>query len=614
MPHLRANPAEGATKVNKSDVAINLAAYCIGDGVAEDAAGFLAAWNALPAEGGRLTSPPGKKYRLSSNLALDGKADVEVDLNGSYIESRVASGALLTITNSARGRWRSPRFRLLDGAPASMMLFDGGVAGATGSWWSIVEEPVIWVNINVPANFDGIVVQNDNYWIEVRDPEVRKLSGGLTGNVRRAVSFISHSNAGKVIDGSINNTDVGVFVDSSNAVEVKGTAFEFVTDTVWAADSLSSCAGLNVHDLRVESIGHVLNLSGHSNRQNFFPPIRLGHIEAHDGDATLARYIYNPNNVLIDDEMGGRKRVASSWANMNPQLRLQAADNPGVKNLIETFQRDLTAPWVTNTVQIEAADVAFTVTDTTALPASGTLRVEGSTAAGIDAYEYVTYSAKAANSLTISARGQSGTTAQQFEPGALITPIENQTFAVDSNGILWGRSSLGAPAAKPGDGFQIWARASLAKFIAYSTAGANGFLSVMNAGVLTDVADWVSSAFRPSTDATIDLGGSTRRWRRLFASEQVIMGRQTINTDANFTLQPSSLSAPSVRHTGTLTADRTITLSTTGAVDGMSYEISRSGAGAFNLIVGGLKNLATGQWCVVKYDGTAWYLDKFGSL
>jgi hypothetical protein len=55
-------------------------------------------------------------------------------------------------------------------------------------------------------------------------------------------------------------------------------------------------------------------------------------------------------------------------------------------------------------------------------------------------------------------------------------------------------------------------------------------------------------------------------------------------------------------------------LSTTNAVQGDRFVVFRTGSGAFNLIVGGLKNLATGQWCEVVYDGSAWQLAAFGSL
>ncbi len=87
----------------------------------------------------------------------------------------------------------------------------------------------------------------------------------------------------------------------------------------------------------------------------------------------------------------------------------------------------------------------------------------------------------------------------------------------------------------------------------------------------------------------------------------------TVATDADFTLTPQS-SRPAVLHTGTLTADRTVTLSTTSAWNGCTFRVTRTGGGAFNLSVGGLKNLATGQWCEAVYDGGAWRLMQYGAL
>jgi hypothetical protein len=92
-----------------------------------------------------------------------------------------------------------------------------------------------------------------------------------------------------------------------------------------------------------------------------------------------------------------------------------------------------------------------------------------------------------------------------------------------------------------------------------------------------------------------------------------VISTQTIATDANFTLTPTT-SPELTLHTGTLTADRTITLSNTNAQNGFRWRITRTGAGAFNLSVGGLKNLATNQWCEVTRIGGAWVLTAFGSL
>jgi hypothetical protein len=91
--------------------------------------------------------------------------------------------------------------------------------------------------------------------------------------------------------------------------------------------------------------------------------------------------------------------------------------------------------------------------------------------------------------------------------------------------------------------------------------------------------------------------------------------QQTLATNADFTLTPGS-SPQRTRHTGTLTANRAVTLSTTGAIQGQMFRVSRSGSGAFSLNVGTgpLIALATNQWCEVVYDGTAWYMSAYGPL
>lgn len=90
---------------------------------------------------------------------------------------------------------------------------------------------------------------------------------------------------------------------------------------------------------------------------------------------------------------------------------------------------------------------------------------------------------------------------------------------------------------------------------------------------------------------------------------------QTIATNADFTLTPFA-SPEQTRHTGTLTADRAVTLSTTGAVVDQKFRITRTGAGAFNLNVGTgpLKALITNTWAEFVFDGTAWYLSAYGAL
>ena len=91
--------------------------------------------------------------------------------------------------------------------------------------------------------------------------------------------------------------------------------------------------------------------------------------------------------------------------------------------------------------------------------------------------------------------------------------------------------------------------------------------------------------------------------------------QETIATNAAFTITPFS-TAQRVLHTGVLTADRAVTLSTVNAFNGLTYRITRSGGGAFNLNVGTgpLKALATNTWAEFTFDGAAYYLAAYGAL
>lgn len=101
----------------------------------------------------------------------------------------------------------------------------------------------------------------------------------------------------------------------------------------------------------------------------------------------------------------------------------------------------------------------------------------------------------------------------------------------------------------------------------------------------------------------------------VFGSNGGLPRQETIATDAAFTLTTIT-NAPNVRHTGTLTANRAVTLSTTNAFRGAKFRITRTGGGAFTLDVGTgpLKSLATNTWAEIEYDGTAWYLAAYGAL
>ncbi|WP_442580026.1 DUF2793 domain-containing protein [Mesorhizobium sp. ASY16-5R] len=112
-----------------------------------------------------------------------------------------------------------------------------------------------------------------------------------------------------------------------------------------------------------------------------------------------------------------------------------------------------------------------------------------------------------------------------------------------------------------------------------------------------------------------DLGGGGGQvnsdgsaWRRVSRG-----GQQAVSSDADFTLTVLT-NAEEQRHTGTLTANRAVTLSATNAYAGARFRLTRTGGGAFNLSLGGLKNLATNTWAETVYDGSAWYLAAYGAL
>ena len=85
--------------------------------------------------------------------------------------------------------------------------------------------------------------------------------------------------------------------------------------------------------------------------------------------------------------------------------------------------------------------------------------------------------------------------------------------------------------------------------------------------------------------------------------------------DASQTLAVGT-DAPIQRWATALTANRTVTLSTTGAVNGDTFRVVRTGLGAFTLDVGGLKTIPAGTaaFVDVSYNGSAWVLAGYGAL
>lgn len=85
--------------------------------------------------------------------------------------------------------------------------------------------------------------------------------------------------------------------------------------------------------------------------------------------------------------------------------------------------------------------------------------------------------------------------------------------------------------------------------------------------------------------------------------------------DASVTLQVG-VDAEVQRFETTLTANRTVTLSNTGATKGDRFRIVRKGLGAFTLDVGGLKTIpsSAAAFVDVVYHGGGWMYDAYGTL
>jgi hypothetical protein len=120
---------------------------------------------------------------------------------------------------------------------------------------------------------------------------------------------------------------------------------------------------------------------------------------------------------------------------------------------------------------------------------------------------------------------------------------------------------------------------------------------------------WQAIAINDVTGLSSSLSGLSSA----AAAKLSIPAIQTITTDAAATVSPS-VTNTTVLHTGTLTANRTVTLSTAGVTTGSVIRVVRTGTGAFSLTIGGLKALATNTWCDVVFNGTVWQLTAYGTL
>lgn len=85
-------------------------------------------------------------------------------------------------------------------------------------------------------------------------------------------------------------------------------------------------------------------------------------------------------------------------------------------------------------------------------------------------------------------------------------------------------------------------------------------------------------------------------------------------TDAAVVLDAALSSGSVLLQTAPITENRVVTLPGGRLGDRISVTRTAAATGAFNLDVGGLKDLAVGEWCEVIHNGSAWVLLQFGSL
>ena len=83
--------------------------------------------------------------------------------------------------------------------------------------------------------------------------------------------------------------------------------------------------------------------------------------------------------------------------------------------------------------------------------------------------------------------------------------------------------------------------------------------------------------------------------------------------DADYTWTPYE-GVSDILYSTTLTAVRTVTLSSSGAETGASGLVRRTASGAFLLDVGGLVNLAPYEWCAWTYTGSGYVITAAGKL
>ena len=117
------------------------------------------------------------------------------------------------------------------------------------------------------------------------------------------------------------------------------------------------------------------------------------------------------------------------------------------------------------------------------------------------------------------------------------------------------------------------------------------------------------------TTTVIKQGGTSIGSRIKFGQDPIIF---KVGADRGDTAQTLTVKTDAriQRWATALTVNRIITLSTAGAANGDTFRVVRTGLGAFNLDVGGLKTIvgAVAAYVDVAYNGTIWVLTGYGLL
>lgn len=141
--------------------------------------------------------------------------------------------------------------------------------------------------------------------------------------------------------------------------------------------------------------------------------------------------------------------------------------------------------------------------------------------------------------------------------------------------------------------------------------------NIQTAGTFTDSTVAGAATVHHKSIVTItDYIGKNTLYAYPSGSERIQTSRTASVGDTDQTALVGSI-APVILYATSLTTNRTVTLSNTGAVAGDRFRVSRSAgdtAGPWSVSVGGLKSLLTGTWCDVEFTGAAWVLTAYGTL